>query len=189
MGASPAPIASPLGARTPDSPRVSEGRGRQVPPLCTPAPRRTVPAEPSLGARPWRWHCPWPPGADQGDLAWRLPNFVGAVEPGACDDISGHDVERIGKGELVGQTELARRRACGKPCSTRKPMTLTATPLASAVPRAFLAALRVARLVCGDPLCARRLRHLYHYCPHPSSTVASRSRAARQARRDPRGSV
>jgi hypothetical protein len=36
----------------------------------------------------------------------RLPDFVGAVESGACDDMSGHGVERIGEGELVGQVEL-----------------------------------------------------------------------------------
>jgi hypothetical protein len=36
----------------------------------------------------------------------RLPDFVGAVESGACDDMSGHGVERSGAGELVGQVEL-----------------------------------------------------------------------------------
>ena len=35
-----------------------------------------------------------------------LLDFVGAVEPGACDDMSGHGIECIGEGELVGQVEL-----------------------------------------------------------------------------------
>ena len=41
----------------------------------------------------------------EGGSAWLL-DFVGAVESGACDDMSGHGVERIGEGELVGQVEL-----------------------------------------------------------------------------------
>ena len=32
-----------------------------------------------------------------------LADFVGAVEPGAADDMSGRGVERVGQGELVGQ--------------------------------------------------------------------------------------
>ncbi len=36
----------------------------------------------------------------------RLPDFVGAVESGACDDVSSHGMERIGEGELAGQVEL-----------------------------------------------------------------------------------
>lgn len=35
-----------------------------------------------------------------------LPDFVGAVEPGACDDMSGHGVECMGEGELAGQVGL-----------------------------------------------------------------------------------
>jgi len=36
----------------------------------------------------------------------RLLDFVGAVEASACDDMSGHGVECIAEGELVGQVDL-----------------------------------------------------------------------------------
>jgi hypothetical protein len=41
----------------------------------------------------------------EGGPAWLL-DLVGAVESGACDDMSGHGIECIGEGELVGQVEL-----------------------------------------------------------------------------------
>ena len=45
-------------------------------------------------------------GNGSGSAGARLPDFVGAVESGACDDMSGHGVECVGEGELVGQVEL-----------------------------------------------------------------------------------
>ena len=32
-------------------------------------------------------------------------DFVGAVESGACDDMSGHSAKRVGEDEFVGQVE------------------------------------------------------------------------------------
>ena len=45
-------------------------------------------------------------GNGSGFAGARLPDFVGAVESGACNDMSGHGVECIGEGELAGQVEL-----------------------------------------------------------------------------------
>lgn len=46
----------------------------------------------------------WAGPAEQG-LRWRLPDFVGTVEAGAADHVSGHGVDCIGDGELVGHVE------------------------------------------------------------------------------------
>jgi hypothetical protein len=45
-------------------------------------------------------------GSGSGSVGARLADFVGAVESGAGDDVSGHGVDRVGEGERVGQVEL-----------------------------------------------------------------------------------
>src|SRR5438045_3448387 len=54
-----------------------------------------------------RWSSGWlsvRAWASGGDVAGRcLPDFVGAVEAGSCDDVAGHGGDRLVEGEGVGQ--------------------------------------------------------------------------------------